>query len=248
MSRSNNTELQNPANRFFEWDGAAGAVRYYDKEAQTNVQVKLPVRFLVLDRVSQVTGGIDQGGGYIGFWSNTVRNTKVQPFTVRSKQGVVTQGLYEHIKGHPGVKYMQGLYIAYKGDDASFQIGYLKIKGAALTAWIEFTKIHRNIYQGVFAIVGNEEQKKGATTYYSPVYEFSATVPEAAENAAIELDKQLQEYLTEYFSQKGIEEVEQEYSETPQFAAAVGSHTGPEAPYMPPSDYEPGDAYEGDWK
>ena len=234
MSRSNQTNLVNPATRFFQWSGSEGQVQYYDKTEETNVNVKLPFRFMVLDRVAQITGGIDNGNEYLGFWSNAVRNTKVQPFTVRSKRGIEVQGLYEQIKGHPGVRFLQGLYIAYKGD-TGLEIGYLKIKGAALTSWIEFTKAHRNIFHGAFSITGSEKKKKGATTYYEPVFEFSANVSEETESVAIELDKQLQEYLTAYFAQQGIDEVEQAYSNGHSnenaFAAAVGDAY--EAPEMP---------------
>ena len=32
MSRSNNTELINPAKRFYEWNGDKGGFRYFDKQ------------------------------------------------------------------------------------------------------------------------------------------------------------------------------------------------------------------------
>lgn len=248
MSRSNQTELVNPAAKFFSWSGSEGKIFYFDKslgEKGENVDVQLPFTFLVLDKVAQVTGGIDDNSGYIGFWSNAVRNTKTQAFTVRSKRGIEVQGLYEQIKGHPGVRFMTGLYIAYYEGD-TLQIGYLKIKGSALTAWIEFTKLHKNIYEGGFQITGGEQRKKGATTYYEPVFEKVAKIKEATETAAINLDVILQEYLTAYFAQKGIEEVEQAY-------AATASHTG-DPSYAPPSNYDApdeggyqiGDAFEND--
>lgn len=245
MSRSNQTELVNPASKFFSWSGSEGKITYFDKnigEKGENVEVRLPFTFLVLDKVAQVTGGVDDNTGYIGFWSNAVRNTKVQSFTVRSKRGIETQGLYEQIKGYPGVRFMTGLYIAYY-EGETLQIGYLKIKGSALTAWIEFTKMHRNVYEGGFQITGGEQRKKGTTTYFEPVFEKIAKVKEATETAAIELDKTLQEYLTAYFAQKGIEEVEQAYA-----ASANGhSYTG-DPSYAPPSNYdapdEAGDAWE----
>ncbi len=139
MSRSNQTELINPATRFMEWSGGEGVIRYFDKtlgEKGENVEVPLPFKFLVLDKVAQITGGIDRDGTYTGFWSNAVRNTKTQKLVVRSKAGVEAQGLYEDIKNYPGAKFMTGLYIAYYDEDKVLQIGYLKIKGAALTAWM----------------------------------------------------------------------------------------------------------------
>lgn len=245
MSRSNNTELINPAVKFFTWAGGKGAVEYFDKslgEKGENVEVDLPFKFLVLDKVSQVTGGIDRNGGYEGFWSNSIRNTKTQTFIVRSKQGIEVQGLYEHIKGHPGIRFMQGLYIAFYDEDQNLQIGYLKIKGAALTAWIEFTKAHRNIYEGAFGIKDKSKQKKGSTTYYEPVFEHYAKVSDEADEMAKELDRHLQEYLTAYFAQAGIAEVEREY--TGQAVAAAANGGGAFYDHEPDLGPEFGDAYE----
>ncbi len=212
MSRSNNNELVNPAVKFFDWSGSTGNITFYDKELKENITVDLPFKFLILDRVSQITGGIDRDGSYSGFWSNAVRNLKIQSLTVRSKQGIEAQGLYEHIKGTPGVKYMTGLYVGFYGEDKTMQIGYLKIKGAALTAWIDFTKSHKDIYAGAFGITGAEKRKKGTTVYYEPVFEHYATVAPESDEVAKMLDVQLQEYLTAYFAQAGIAEVEAEYS------------------------------------
>lgn len=250
MSRSNNTELINPAIRFFDWSGEEGKIRYFDKtlgEKGENVDVPLPFKFLCLDRVAQITGGIDRNGKYEGFWSNAVRNLKTQGFVVKSKAGVEAQGLYEHIKGTPGVKFMTGLYIAFYDENAVLQIGYLKIKGAALTAWIEFTKFHRDIYAGAFAITGNNQCKKGTNTYYEPVFAHSAKVSEESDDAAKNLDVQLQEYLSAYFAQSGIEEVEVQFSGQSQAVAANGAVVGTYAdPQAPVGGFNPSDAQDDD--
>jgi hypothetical protein len=248
MSRSNNTELVNPAVRFFDWSGDEGKLRYFDKtlgEKGENVDVPFPFKFLCLDRVAQIAGGIDRNGKYEGFWSNAVKNLKTQAFTVRSKQGVEAHGLYDQIKGTPGVKFMTGLYIAFYDEEGVLQIGYLKIKGAALTAWIEFTKQHRDIYTGAFGITGNSKCKKGTNTYYEPVFEHYPKVSDESDDAAKALDVHLQEYLTAYFAQKGIEEVEVAYSgNTDQaMAVAVGSQSDPQAPI---GGFNPTEAQDGD--
>lgn len=229
MSRSNNTELINPAVKFFDWSGSDGELQYFDKslgEKGEKVSVELPFTFLILDRVYQVTGGIDDNNGYLGFWSNSVKNLKTQKLTVKSKRGVEAQGFYEHIKGVTGVKFMTGLYVAFK-NDGELQIGYLKLKGAALTAWIEFTKQHRNLYEGAFQITGSEKKKKGSNSYFEPTFSFNAKISPETEATAQQLDEQLQEYLTAYFANAGINEAEQEYS---------GSYAEPTASV--------GDAYE----
>lgn len=235
MGRNNNTELVNPATRFFEWSGSEGTVRYFDKELGErgeNVNLELPFKFLVLERVSQVTGGVDRNGGYEGFWSNAVMNLKTQKLVVRSKQGIEVSGLYEHIKNHPGVKYMQGLYIAYYDDEQNLQIGFLKIKGAALSAWIDFTKKHRNVFEGAFSITGNIKQKKGTNSYFAPTFEFIAKVSEASEAAAKELAAHVEEYMSIYLAQGAIAEVEREYTGEPDH----GDAWEPEMPPFNPTD------------
>lgn len=223
MSRSNDVELTNPANRFIEFVGSDGSLRYWDKtlgEKGENVGVDIPFKFLILDRVYQITGGVDQDGGYQGFWSNAIKNLKTQQFVVRSKGGVVVQGYYDQIKGTPGVKFMIGLYIAAKGADGALQIDYLKIKGSGLSAWIDFIKAHRSLYHGAFSISGSNKKKKGTTDYFEPVFEFHAEVPEAVNASAVELDVQLQEYLTAYFANNGIAEVERELV-TPEYSGTT---------------------------
>ena len=242
MSRSNQTELINPAKRFIDFAGGEGILRYFDKslgENGENVTVEFPYKFFVLDRVSQCTGGVDMDGGYNGFWSNAVKNLKTQQFTVRSKRGVEVQGYYEDIKGYTGLKFMTGLYVAVKNADGDFQIEYLKLKGAALTAWIDFTKAHRNIYDGAFGITGVAERKKGTNKYFEPVFEHYPKVSEEAEAAATQLDVELQEYLTAYFAQAGIAEVEREYSGTPKTSDEEAFYDN--EPEMPPvnMDSEP---------
>lgn len=237
MSRSNQTDLINPATRYFEWSGKTGTVSYYDKVKEERVKVKLPFKFLILDRVSAITGGIKKDGKYEGFWSNAVKNLKTQPFTVRSKAGTIAQGFYSNIKDTRGVKFMTGLYIAYYDDDKSLQIGYLKIKGAALNAWINFTKSHKNIYEGAFAIKGrSDELTNGDTVYFEPVFEYINNVSDESDEKAKELDLHLQEYLTLYFAQQGLKEVEVEYS-----GGRTDEDFTPNTNGEPPDDNEPFD-------
>lgn len=238
MSRSNNTDLINPAVRFFSWKGGEGEVVYFDKalgEKGENVVVDLPFNFLILDRLAGAGGGIDTGNGYKSYWSNAVRNTKTQKLVVRSKEGIVVRGFYDDIKGKDGVKFVALLYVAFYDENKNLQIGCLKLTGAALSAWFDFSKAHRDIYDGAFAITGNVKKKKGSNTYFEPVFGHIANVSDEADAQAKELDEHLQEYLTSYFAQTGIEEVEQEYTGQPQ-----GGEFYDNEPEMPVGDaWEP---------
>lgn len=201
-------EIINPATRFFEWKGGAGQVEYYDREAKERISVPLPFTFLVLDKVAQVAGGVNRGGEYIGFWSNAVRDTRTQPFIVKSSYGVEVEGLWAAIKGHNGVKFAQGLYIAYKNDDGELVIGYLKLTGAAFSSWLDFTRQHRSVYHGAYSIVSKRQETNGATTYFVPEFNWKAAVAEETENAALALTQDVKEYLTAYFESQGMRALE----------------------------------------
>jgi hypothetical protein len=241
MGRNNNTTLTNPATRFFEWSAVDGTIRYFDKELGErgeNVNVDLPFKFLVLERVAQVTGGVDRNGGYEGFWSNAVMNLKTQKLVVRSKQGIEVSGLYEDIKNHPGIRYMQGLYIAYY-EGQQLQIGFLKIKGAALSSWIEFTKKHRNIFEGAFSVTGSTKQKKGSNTYLAPTFEFIPKVSDASEVVAKTLAAQVEEYMETYLAQGAISEVEREYTGV----VSYDDHEPAMGPWNPTDDDAPEEVF-----
>lgn len=210
MSRSKKDDFaKNPATRFFDWAGGKGEVVYYDQDAKENVTVPLPFRFLVLDEVMTVGGGVDNDDGYIGFWSNAIRSrdAKIKKLTVRSshngKKRVEAVGTWAEIKASlVGAKYVKGLYIGYYNDDKELEIGYLKVKGSALMPWVNFNEKRRDVTLGAFSIVDKASKKKGSNTFFEPVFEWTDNVRETTEAAAIELDeKVLQPYLTAYFSQ-----------------------------------------------
>lgn len=201
MSRSNNTDLVNPAVRFFDWKGGEGILEYYDKEKEERVTVPLPFKFLVLDRVAQVGGGTGRGNDYQGFWSNAVRDTRKEPFIVRTKQGIYAEGLWKDIKDK-NTSFVTGLYIAFHDEDKNLQIGYLKLKGAANSSWIDFTNKHqRDIYKGVFAITDKELDDSGPVKFYRPVFVWSDKITDETNDMALSLDEQiLQPYLMAYFA------------------------------------------------
>lgn len=201
MSRSNIEEqIKNPATVFMEWSGSKGCLKYWDKEAGEKgeeIMVKLPFSFIVLDKLSTISGFSDADKS--GYWSNEVRDTRTDILTVRTKKGVVAEGLYSTfapIKA-AGACYAQSLYIAYYNKDKELIIGNLKLSGSAIGPWIDFTD-NNDIYKIAVTISGAEPKKKGNTNYFEPVFTPKEITPETNEKA-IELDKILQEYLTAYF-------------------------------------------------
>jgi hypothetical protein len=196
MSRSNPT-TQNPAKYFFRWKG--GQLSYYDKEKQSDVAVDLPFEFLVLDQLATITGFCEADNS--GYWSNEVRNVGREELTVKTSKGIKQAGLYKDLADvrAKGAKYAKSVYIAYlDSDTGEYTIGNIKASGAALTAWIELSNKYV-LDNGKVILTGSTEAKKGTTIYSVPTFEWGASET-AEDEAALNLDKELQVYLSQYLS------------------------------------------------
>lgn len=203
MSLSNNTEIKNPATRFFEWNGDKGHFKYYDKDDKKQVNVQLPFSFITLDVLSKI-GGFSKADGS-GYWSNEIRDIKKESFVVRTKKGKCHEGNYESVKAAnlSGAKYAQSVYIAYKGDDGKLQIGNITMIGSSLGAWIDFRKKNK-VYDGSITVRELKEGVNGKTVYQMPVFKLVQRSQEALDQCII-LDKELQEYLKAYFVKNGLQ-------------------------------------------
>lgn len=205
MSRSNNTEIISPSKRFFEWQGSTGKLKYFDKsigEKGEIVILDLPFTFLVLDRLHTITGFSDADQS--GFWANEIRDIKTEILTVRTKKGIEQKALYSELAPtlNKGASYAQSVYIAYfEGKD--LMIGNIKIHGSAIGAWIDFCK-GKDLYKIAINISGATPEKKGATNYFTPVFE-AKQVSEATNEKATALDVELQQYLDLYLKKQSVD-------------------------------------------
>lgn len=205
MSRSNNNndQLKNPATKWFEWDSDKSTIKYYDKEDKKHIHHKLPFTFLVLDQTATITGYNEQSQS--GIYSNEVKSTKNDKLNVKAfKGGVLGNGLYADIKDavkSQGGKFTSNVYIAYK-EGKQYALGCIQFKGASLQAWSDFSKNHRGaIMTKAIEIASFDKGKKGKVEYTTP----SFTLRDASEEAndkAVEMDKQLQDYFTQYMGQQ----------------------------------------------
>ncbi len=212
MSRSNPNDngTPNPAVRWFEWNGEQGVVRYYDKEAKKNVDVGADFRFMLLDQLGSVRGWHDSSES--GIYSNEVRDTRQEPFIVKSfKGGTLAEGIYKDIKDRVtsvGGQFVANCYIAFKSDGEPLKIGSIRFKGAALSAWMEFCKAHRGVlYSKAIRINGFTEGKKGRITFRVPVLKVTE-VSRETDAAAVALDKELQKFLSGYFKRTKVDQAE----------------------------------------
>lgn len=212
MSRSNphDNGAPNPSVRWFEWNGEAGKVRYYDKDAKQNVDCGSQFRFMVLDELGTIRGWHEPSQS--GIYANEVRDTRKDPFIVKSfKGGTLVEGIYQEIKDRVstlGGQFTSNCYIAFKHNGEELAIGSLKFKGAALGAWMEFRKANRAaIYKKAVAIDGYSEGKKGRVVFRVPTFKL-VDVSAEANDQAVGLDAELQAFLASYFKRNTREQVE----------------------------------------
>jgi hypothetical protein len=187
---------QNPAKHFLKVK--SGKVSYYDKESGENVEVPVPLEFVVLDQLATIKGWSDQDES--GYWSNEVKSVGKDTLNVRTKAGLKASGIWRDIKGDvniAGAKYHASIYVAAKGRDG-YEIQNLSLTGAALNAWIEFTQ-KTNLKTNKVVLSGWSDAKKGSVSYKVPVFE-AVPIEEGELEEAKERARELKAYHDEYFN------------------------------------------------
>lgn len=214
MSRIDNTELKNPAEKYFEWAGNSGCFQYFDKSLADgdrkgrNVDVPLPFQFMVLEILCCVAGWDKRGSARIH--SNDVLNQKEEILNVRSFSNGwhIASGVWDDIKDKvkaAGGEFAKTIYIAYKGDEdgrpnpksRELKIGHIRIKTAVLKAWIDFGEKH-DYYNQAIVVKTATKQKNGNNEYFVPVFEQVEITP-ASDEKAKKLTVELLKFLKVYF-------------------------------------------------
>lgn len=205
MSRVNNSELKNPAKIFLEFSGKTGNFQYYDKargEKGQNVEVPPKLNFMVLDILSTIRGFSDSEQQ--GIWSNEVnREAPSQILTVKTKSGVIAEGLWKNIGDKvksAGGKFHISIYGAMrlKSENGEMAIICIMLKGSALQEFLSFQK-GRDIYKGTISVTGTKEGTKGGIKFKVPVFAHTLEVSPESEAKAIELTNELGAYHAAYF-------------------------------------------------
>lgn len=243
--------LKNPAQRFFRWSGGeekGGVVTWYDKEAEEEKQVDLPFSFVVLDELHTIGGFSDADRS--SYWANEVRDLKKNELVVKTGSGTKARGIYDKLADvrSKGAKYAKSVYIAFKDETGELTIGNIKLMGAALTAWIEFTGKY-DITKCAVALTGADgPKKKGSTKYYVPIFE-GQNMSQSTLEAAKALDRELQAYLNQYLSYKPTDEPEDDEDDTTDYTADPTEQPGSEeapAAQRPAATEKPAKKAEGD--
>lgn len=189
----------NPATKFFDWKSNDKCFSYYDKEQQTNVQVPLPFKFLVLDELHAIKGWNDPTSS--GIFSNEVKFISKETMTVKPFKGnEIAKGLYKDIKEKvqaAGGHYVKSIYIML--EDGS--LANIQLKGAAVQKWGEFTQKTRNRLPDEWVVVdGVIDGKKGSVKFYTPDFKFLKSLSETESEMADDCFNTLENYLKTYLT------------------------------------------------
>jgi hypothetical protein len=234
MSRSNPTDnAPHPCARWIEWDGSNGEFRYYDKDQKANVGMGDALTFILLDQLATIKGWHDASDSSI--FSNEIRDINQDVLVVKSfKGGTLAEGAYKQIRDRiiaHGGHFTSNLYAAIKIGEG-LGIVSIQFKGAALSSWMEFSKKNRaDLYKKAIRCKGFDEGKKGKIIFRTPIFGLADVSPET-DAKAIECDKELQEFLKNYFARTRVEQA------APSPAVTNGASHSDEAP--PPSSPPPG--------
>ena len=209
MSRSNpNENMKHPAKMWIEYHGGGdngGTFSFYDKEAVNqdgsrgaNVSLGSKLQFMFLDQTYSVTGWNDLS--HSGIYSNEVKDISNGVLTVKAFKGQDSYvGNWTSIKNEVksmGGKFTANIYIAIK-TQAGLELSVIQLRGAAFAKWNEFKKASgdKAIETGAVKVISHLDGQKGAVKFKTPVFGLIPEVTPESDAAAIELDKELQEYL-----------------------------------------------------
>lgn len=196
MSLLDDNRPTNPAKHFI--NAKNGGLSYYDKEEGQDVSVPTPFEFIVLDQLATVKGWSNEHD--TGMWSNEVKRIGEQPLNVRTKNGPVASGVWKDIKDEvkaDGGNFHAVIYLAAKGREG-LETQALMLKGAALNAWVEFTK-KTNLKTHKVVLADWSDAKKGSVKYKVPVFQ-AVPMEDGELDQAKERAVELRDYHNEYFS------------------------------------------------
>lgn len=214
MSTSNRRQAfaqpqSNPAIKFIEWKSNDKCFNYYDKEAQKNVEIPLPFKFLVLDELHTIKGWNDASSSNI--YSNEVKFISKEVMTVKPFKGnEIAKGYYKDIKDKvvaAGGHYTKSIYVML--EDGS--LANISLKGSGVQKWGDFTQKTRNRLADEWVIVAKaEDGKKGAVKFSTPSFSFANSISDAEADLADEAFNILESYLKTYLAKAEPAIVEEE--------------------------------------
>lgn len=188
----------NPAVKFLEWKSDDKCFAYWDKEKKENVQLQLPLKFVILEHYHTVKGWNDASAS--GIYSNEVLFTGSEEMTVKSfKGGEIAKGVYKDIKvkvNAAGGKYHRSIYAVTK----DLEIINISLKGASVRSYSDFIEKEsdRIFTTNWIEVSGFEEGKKGSIKYTTPIFKKSDAIKDVSKIQPFA--ETLQNYMNDYMN------------------------------------------------
>lgn len=218
-------QVENPIEFYFEWKGGidTAAFTWYDKEAGERKSFK-ELTFLVLATTNTVRG-YDEANE-CGIYANEANDLGYDTLSVKSKKGgTIADGTWTQIKDivtGRGGKFCKAIYavLINKKKNTCAPI-CLHLYGSALASLFE-----ANIQKSprlITAKVDPNEQKKGATKYYQPMFIRGNAIED------VDLKKKANEAgakILEYLSHKKKQEQASQPAQPAQTKTDVYSQSG----------------------
>lgn len=202
-------QLSNPVKRYLSWDSDNKCFRYYDKDIKQNIQVKLPLQFVVLKQMTTIKGFSEKDG--CGIYSNELPLAllKKKEFHVKTMKGrTLVTGTYEKIKADLAVvggKFANNIYAYLNGEIVS-----ITLVGSSFSAWYDFTdKNAAAIKSNFISVATSEEKKKGKTVYTQPVFTVGSDIDEKSSALADEAYDAVVAYINGRDSSSSAQEAEE---------------------------------------
>ena len=199
-------KLQNPCEKWIRFKGSTGTFGYWDKEQEEEVELSLPLKFIVLDELIKVSGYNKQSNS--GIFSNEVRSTRDEELHVRTFKGVdELRGYYCDIKDSIkslGGKFTKSIYAALITDDGLEMVNF-EMRGAAFSEWLKWSK-RKMFDQLIVTITGSKEGSNGGIVYKMPVFGTMFMDKQLLEKA-LDMDRELQNYLAKREDDKADDDV-----------------------------------------
>lgn len=183
----------NPAKRFLEWKSNDKCFSYYDRDKKENVNVDLPLQFVILEHYHTVKGWNDESES--GIFANEVWSIGTEEVNVRSfKGGNIAKGIYkdirERIRGAGG-HYSRSIYAV----TPELEIINIQLKGSGVASYSSFINDFgdHNFTKNWIKVTGAKEEKKGSVKYSTPIFEVGAEIKNV--EAIRPFAQELQEYI-----------------------------------------------------
>ena len=189
----------NPTSKFLEWKSNNKSFSFFDKDNKQNVEVKLPLTFMVLEEYHKISGFSDSD--QTGIYSNEVLQIGTEEMEVKTFKGrIIAKGLYKDIKGAvnaAGGNYHKSIYAVTN----EWELINISLKGACVSQWSQFVEkgAWKRLADEWVSIESAEDHQKGMVKYSTPNFAFNISLSDAEYKNVEEKATLLQEYMNKYF-------------------------------------------------